>query len=54
MVYVINDFTQERLANLLNDIKRKKKKEILAKHYGSLIKGIDGMEYQKTVRSEWD
>ena len=30
------------------------KKEILTKHYGSLIRGFDGVEYQKTVRSEWD
>jgi len=26
----------------------------LAKHYGKLKWGIDGLEYQKTVRSEWD
>ena len=30
------------------------KKEVLSKHYGSLIRGIDGVEYQKAVRSEWD
>ena len=77
MVYVIKDFTRESLTNLLEEIKRKNKKEflvgqsldesepqesvrsewkkeILAKHYGSLIRGIDGVEYQKTVRSEWD
>ena len=77
MVYIINDFSQDNLANLLKEIKRKKKKtslveqslagaeyqesdcnewkkDILAKHYGSLIRGLDGVEYQKTVRNEWD
>jgi hypothetical protein len=38
--------------------KRKKevkgRKKTLEKHYGCLIRGIDGLEYQKAMRSEWN
>ena len=77
MVYELKEFTLESFTNVLEDIKKRKKKEIfatqsidgmeyqesvrsewkkdiLAKHYGSLIRGLDGVEYQKTVRNEWD
>ena len=29
-------------------------KKTLEKHYGCLIRGIDGLEYQKAMRSEWN
>ena len=29
-------------------------KKTLEKHYGCLIRGIDGLEYQKAIRSEWN
>jgi hypothetical protein len=37
-----------------NSVHSEWKKDILAKQYGSLIRGLDGVEYQKSVRSEWD
>ena len=46
------------LEELLEEAKKrnkgyKGKKKTLEKHYGCLIRGIDGLEYQKTCRSEW-
>ena len=32
----------------------KGKKKTLEKHYGCLIRGLDGLEYQKACRSEWN
>ena len=26
----------------------------LVRHFGKLKRGLDGMEYQKAVRNEWD
>jgi len=34
--------------------RRSRPKKNLAKHFGKLKWGIDGVEYQKNVRSEWD
>ena len=53
MVYVVNDFSRESLANLLKEIKRKNKKDTLVEHFGCLKRGIDGLEYQKAIRNEW-
>ena len=33
---------------------KKKKKEGIAKFYGSLKRGLDGLEYQRQMRGEWD
>ena len=77
MVYIVKDFTQESLTNLLEEIKRKRKKETLvaqsfdesesqesvrsewkrknvAKYFGCLKWDMDGVEYQRMVRNEWD
>lgn len=53
MVVEIKESTQFDLADLLEKIKKQhkgKKKKTLAKHFGCLKRGIDGLEYQKTVR----
>jgi len=53
MIYEIEEFTQESFTNLLEEIKKKNKqpeKKTLAKHYGCLVRGLDGVEYQKAVR----
>jgi hypothetical protein len=58
MVYELKE--KDSLDDLLKKIKRKREKEAkkgkktLEKHYGCLIRGIDGVEYQKACRSEWD
>ena len=76
MVYIIDDFKQESLANMLDEIRSKNKKDVLVEqsfdgstfqeydgqewnkrtlsaHFGCLKRGIDGLEYQKSVRNEW-
>ena len=76
MIYIVNDFSQESMNNLLKDVKRKNKKKVLvgqshdsdlqkfyctegqrknvAKYFGCLKWDIDGVEYQRMVRNEWD
>jgi hypothetical protein len=57
MIYELKE--GDSLDVLLEEIKRKnkekegkKKKKTLEKHYGCLIRGIDGLEYQKACRNE--
>ena len=62
MVYELKE--KDSLDDLLAEIKRKngnkeekegkKEKKTLEKHYGCLKWGIDGVEYQRAIRSEWD
>jgi hypothetical protein len=59
MVYELKK--EDNLERLLEEIKRKNKehkvkgeKKTLEKFYGCLKWGIDGVEYQRAVRSEWD
>jgi hypothetical protein len=56
MVYELKK--EDDLADLLETIKRKNgqqagktKKKTLADIYGCLIRGLDGLEYQKTARN---
>ncbi|MDR2086093.1 MAG: hypothetical protein LBP72_02840 [Dysgonamonadaceae bacterium] len=53
MVIEIKEITVKDVDKLLNTINKSGKKTI-AKHFGKLKRGIDGMEYQKSVRNEWD
>ena len=59
MVYELKE--SDNLADLLEEIKRKnrekegkKEKKTLEKHYGCLKRGLDGLEYQKACRNEWN
>jgi hypothetical protein len=52
MVIEVKKITPENIDNLLSKIK-KQRKQTIAKHYGKLKRGIDGMEYQKSMRNEW-
>ena len=47
MVYEIKEITQDNLTILLNEIKKRKKKEVFA------MQGMDGLEYEESVRNEW-
>jgi hypothetical protein len=53
MIVEVKEITQDNIADLLGKLKRKNKKT-LAKHFGKLKRGIDGLEYQKAARNEWD
>ena len=53
MVYELKEITKESLTNVLEEIEKRKggkKKKSLAKHYGCLIRGLDGVEYQRAMR----
>jgi hypothetical protein len=52
MVIEMKEITLENVDNLLSKIK-KNRKQTIAKHFGKLKRGIDGMEYQKSIRNEW-
>jgi len=52
-----NEVTRENLEAALKKFgktRNSENKKTLAKHFGKLKRGIDGVEYQKAVRSEWD
>jgi hypothetical protein len=59
MVYEVK--AEDSLDALLEKIKQRNgekegtgEKETLEKFYGCLKRGIDGLEYQKACRDEWD
>jgi len=53
MVIEVKGITSDKLNMLLAQIERPRKKTLEA-HFGKLKRGLDGLEYQKTVRNEWD
>ena len=57
MVYELKE--ENSLSDLLEKIKKRnkeleRKRKTLADIYGKLKWDVDGLEYQKAVRSEWD
>jgi len=53
MVLEVKEITRESLNVLLAETGRPRKKT-LASHFGKLKRGIDGLEYQKKMRDEWN
>ena len=53
MVLEVKEITRENLNAMLNKTSCRQRKT-LAPHFGKLKRGIDGLEYQKTVRNEWN
>jgi len=47
MVYILNEFTMESFTEVLEDIKKRKKKEVFAPQ------SIDGSDYQKSANADW-
>jgi len=59
MVIEVKEKTSDSIVNLLsrldNDKTKTREKKTLADIYGKLKRGLDGLEYQKTVRyGDWD
>ena len=52
MIIEVKGITPENVDELLGRMKKNSKKTI-AKHFGKLKRGIDGLEYQKNIRNEW-
>jgi len=50
---VIKEVTRENIVFLLGNAKKTPRKT-LGDIYGKLKRGIDGLEYQKAVRNEWN
>ena len=53
MVVEVKAITQDNLNVLFEKMGRLQKKTLNA-HFGKLKRGIDGVEYQKKMRDEWD
>jgi len=53
MVVEVKEITSDSLDVLLAQVRRPQKKT-LAAHFGKLKRGLDGLEYQKMVRNEWN
>ncbi|MFA9392838.1 MAG: hypothetical protein ACERKD_23725 [Prolixibacteraceae bacterium] len=58
MVTIIKkDMNPHEVKKILEIRKQKQEKDRelkLTKHFGSLKRGIDGLEYQKEIRNEWE
>jgi hypothetical protein len=52
MLIEVKKITPENIDELLGKIK-KNRKQTIVEHFGKLKRGLDGMEYQKSVRNEW-
>jgi hypothetical protein len=52
MVIEVKEITPDNVEKVLGKINKPRKKTI-AKHFGKLKRGIDGMSYQKNIRNEW-
>jgi len=50
---VIKEITRENIVILLGNAKKTPRKT-LGDMYGKLKRGIDGLEYQKAARNEWN
>ena len=53
MVVEVNELTRDNITGLLVKMKKQEKRTLI-QHFGKLKRGIDGLEYQKAVRNEWD
>ncbi len=53
VIKVPKNATKEQLDEIRKRIEMLPRKNI-AKHFGALKRGIDGLEYQKKMRNEWD
>ena len=56
--YILDEADADAIKHIMFLIQDKKKKTLspkeLSSHLGKLKRGIDGLEYQKTIRNEWD
>ena len=46
--------TQQQAEEALQSMAKKKNSKKLIKHFGKLKRGIDGLQFQKQARNEWD
>ena len=53
MVVEVKEITSANIASLLGKA-RKIPRKTLGDIYGKLKRGIDGLEYQKMMRNEWN
>ncbi|GHT75818.1 hypothetical protein FACS189456_7500 [Bacteroidia bacterium] len=53
MVIEVTEITQDNVDALFAKFNKRSGKT-LADIYGKLKRGIDGLEYQKTMRNEWN
>ncbi len=57
-IIIKKDASKKEIQEALKKVTKGNKKKLtpgnLRKHFGKLKLGIDGLEFQKKVRSEWD
>lgn len=55
MTAIIKNTTPEKERDaIIERVKKQKNAKSLRKHFGSLKRQLDGLEYQKLLRNEWD
>ena len=45
--------TKEKVQQAIEQLSKESGKKSLRKHFGTLKRNLDGLEYQKQVRDEW-
>jgi hypothetical protein len=45
--------TKEKVQQAIEQLSKESGKKSLRKHFGTLKRNLDGLEYQKQVRNEW-
>jgi hypothetical protein len=53
MLLEVTEITQDSIIPLLNST-RSRQRKTLGDIYGKLQRGIDGLEYQKQMRNDWN
>lgn len=53
-VVIKNNTSDKKIEEIIRKIKTEIPSKSLRKHFGALKRHIDGVEYQKKVRNEWD
>ena len=54
IIEVKKPVTKEKIEEIIQLLTKINKKKSLRKHFGKLKRGLDGLDYQKKVRNEWD
>ena len=52
VIEVPRNASKKQMEELIKKIDKLKKGK-MAKHFGALKRGLDGLEYQKKIRNEW-
>jgi len=53
-VVIKNNTSGKKIEEIIRKVKTEMPSKGLRKHFGALKRQIDGLDYQKKIRNEWD